>query len=167
MHNPQANSEFEPRIQERLNVRLEQMMPLIRERLAAGETVRFTTRGVSMRPLLRNGKDQVLLGPLPEKLKKYDLPLYQREDGSYILHRIVKAGETYTCIGDSQYVCEKGVRREWMIGLAIGVYRKGKFISVNSFGYKLYARLRHWTLPFRRIGFFFGRIFRGVKRRIK
>ena len=167
MHNQQVDSEFAPKIQQRMNIRLEQMMPLIRERLAAGETVRFTTRGVSMRPLLRNGKDQVLLAPLPEKLKKYDLPLYQRPDGSFILHRIIRAGETFTCIGDSQYAYEKGVRPEWMIGLAIGVYRKGKFISVDSLGYKVYARFRHWTRPVRYLGFLLGRVWRAIMRRIK
>ena len=55
------------------NVPLEQMMPLILERLASGETVKFTTRGTSMLPMLDNGKDQVILSPLPKKLKKYDI----------------------------------------------------------------------------------------------
>ena len=54
------------------------LMPLLRERLAAGQTVRYLPfRGISMLPMLRQGKDSVELAPLPEKLKKYDLPLYQ------------------------------------------------------------------------------------------
>ena len=55
------------------NVPLEQMMPLILERLASGDTVKFTTRGTSMRPMLDNGKDQVILSPLPDKLKKWKI----------------------------------------------------------------------------------------------
>ena len=54
-------------------MRLEQLMPLIRDSLAAGKTVRFSPRGISMLPMLRQGIDSVVLSPLPEKLKKYDL----------------------------------------------------------------------------------------------
>ena len=168
MHNQQADAErFIPQIHARMNIRLELIMPLIKERLAVGETVRFTTHGISMLPLLRNGKDQVLLAPLPEKLKKYDLPLYQREDGSYVLHRIVKVGETFTCIGDNQYTVERGVRPEWMIGLAVGVCRKGKMISVDGLGYKVYVRVWHWIRPVRRVMFFVCRFGRAIMRRMK
>lgn len=90
--------------------RLKEWIPLIEESLKQGKTVRFAPRGISMLPMLRQGIDCVILSPLPEKLKKYDLPLYQREDGKYILHRIVKVGETYTCIGDNQFEMEPGYR---------------------------------------------------------
>ena len=54
----------------------EELMPLIRERLAAGQKVRYLPfRGVSMLPMLRQGIDTVELAPLPEKLQKYDLPV--------------------------------------------------------------------------------------------
>ena len=49
---------------------LDSLMPLIQERLAAGQTVRFSPMGISMLPMLRQGKDKVELAPLPEKLKK-------------------------------------------------------------------------------------------------
>lgn len=168
MRNEQEQLEkFMPRIQMREKIQLEQMMPLIRERLKAGYSAQFTTRGVSMLPLLRNGKDQVVLSPLPEKLKKYDLPLYQRDDGHYILHRIVKAGETFTCIGDHQYVYETGVRQDQMIAIATGFYRKGKYVSADSFGYRVYCRVWHWVRPFRYIAFRLGNLWHAGIRRIK
>ena len=105
------------------DVRLEQLMPLFRERLEKGQTVRFMPRGISMLPMLRQGIDSVVLSPLPEKLKKYDLPLYQRPNGKYILHRIVGVGDTYTCLGDNQYDKEYGVEHQWMIGLVTAFYR--------------------------------------------
>ena len=89
-------------------VQLEELMPIIRESLAAGNNVRFLPKGVSMLPMLRQGTDSVLLSPLPETLKKYDLPLYQRDNGQYVLHRIVKTGETYTCVGDNQFFWKPG-----------------------------------------------------------
>ena len=71
---------------------------------AAGQSVRFSPRGVSMLPMLRQGRDSVVLSPAPKQLRKYDLPLYRRDDGSYVLHRVVKAGQTYACMG-GQPVC--------------------------------------------------------------
>ena len=149
------------------SVMLDQMMPLIRERLAAGETVQFTTRGISMYPLLRNGKDQVILAPLPEKLKKYDLPLYQRDDGHYVLHRIVKVGETFTCVGDHQYVYETGVRQDQIIAIAVGFYRRGKYLSAHSAGYWLYARFWHRIRPLRYLGMRLKGYWKAGIRRIK
>ena len=50
----------------------EELLPLVYERLEAGFKVRYLSfRGVSMLPMLRQGKDSVELAPLPEKLKKY------------------------------------------------------------------------------------------------
>ena len=41
-----------------------------------------TTVGCSMRPMLRNRRDRVIVLPIgDERLKKYDLPLYRRPDG--------------------------------------------------------------------------------------
>ena len=71
------------------NVSLEQVLPLIQECLAAGQDVSFTPRGISMQPMLRNGQDSVVLSPVNKPLKKYDLPLYRRPDGQFVLHRIV------------------------------------------------------------------------------
>ena len=123
------------------NVQLDQLMPLFRERLEKGQTVRFMPRGVSMLPMLRQGIDSVVLSPLPDKLKKYDLPLYQRENGQYILHRIVGVGETYTCLGDNQFQKEYGLKHEQMIGLVTEYYRGDKHRSVTDLRYKLYCRV--------------------------
>lgn len=130
-------------------MRLEFLMPLIQESLAAGKTVRFSPRGISMLPMLRQGIDSVILSPLPQKLRKYDLPLYQRDDGHYILHRIVSAGETYTCIGDNQFVLEHGVRHDQMIALVTAFTRGGREIAVTDPGYRLYCRFWHYSRTLR------------------
>lgn len=131
-----------PTIQEK-EMRLDVLMPLIKERLAAGQSVRFGPRGTSMLPMLRQGIDNVELSPLPQKLKKYDLPLYQRENGQYVLHRIVRAEDTYTCIGDNQFETEPGIRADQMIGLVTAFYRDQKRYSVTAWHYRLYCRLWH------------------------
>lgn len=128
---------------------LDNLMPLFRERLAAGQKVKFSPRGISMLPMLRQGIDAVTLSPLPEKLQKYDLPLYRRDDGKYILHRIVKAEDTYTCIGDNQFVYEPGLRREQMIALVTSFTRGDKEYSVTHWRYRLYCRLWCHSRPVR------------------
>ena len=130
-------------------VRLEELMPLIREQLAEGKRVKFMPRGMSMLPMLRQGIDSVILSPLPDKLKKYDLPLYQRDSGQYVLHRIVKAGDTYTCIGDNQFVYESGLRREQMIGLVTAFCRDKKEIPVTALSYRIYRLVWHHSRPVR------------------
>ena len=69
---------------------LDEMMPVIREKLDAGGEVRLPASGRSMTPLFRDGKDTVILEAADKKgLKKYDMILYRRDNGQYVLHRIV------------------------------------------------------------------------------
>ncbi len=135
-------------------------MPIIRERLAEGQSVRFSPRGTSMLPMLRQEKDSVAISPLPERLNRYDLPLYQRANGQYVLHRVVEVQEsddgkmTYTCMGDNQFVKERGLTHEQMIAVVTAFYRGEREYPVTHFGYKCYCRLwyhsRRWRHLFRR-----------------
>jgi hypothetical protein len=53
----------------------------------SGTDVKITVTGNSMRPMLRHRRDTVVLTSCDvNTLKKGDLPLYVRDDGSYILH---------------------------------------------------------------------------------
>ena len=132
------------------NVRLDDMMPLFRETLEQGKCVRFSPRGTSMLPMLRQGLDTVILSPLPERrLNKYELPMYQRENGQYVVHRIIKAGDTYTCIGDNQFQKERGLRHEQMIALVTGFTRDGTEHSVEDLPYRFYCRFWYYSRPIR------------------
>ncbi len=130
---------------EERSFRMAQIVPLMQESLSLGQSVRFSPRGISMLPMLRQGKDAVTLSPVTGKLKKYDIPLYQRDDGAYVLHRITKVGETYTCIGDNQYEYEPGIRHDQVIAVVTAFSRQGKQISAKDPGYLIYTRLWHWT----------------------
>ena len=127
------------------------LMPLIKEELAAGRSVRFSPSGTSMLPMLQDGRDQVVLSPLPKKLRKYDLPLYQRENGQYVLHRIVKVSDEYVCIGDNQFVTETGLRHDQMIAVVTSFIRKGKEYRTDALGYRIYCRFWHYTRFPRRV----------------
>lgn len=128
---------------------LDQMIPLIREQLAEGKTVRLAPKGTSMLPLLRQGKDSVVLSPLPDKLRKYDVPLYQRESGQYVLHRVIRVGQTYTCIGDNQFAEEPGLTHSQMIAVVSAVCRNGKVYPMDALWQKFYCRFWHYTRPLR------------------
>ena len=130
-------------------MRLDDLMPLIRERLAAGQTVSFFPNGVSMLPMLRQGRDSVELSPAPERLKKYDLPLYQRDNGQYVLHRVVAVGKDYTCVGDNQFLLEPGVERRQVIALVTSFTRDGKRVEVTDLRYQIYCRLWCASRPIR------------------
>lgn len=132
-------------------MQLDDLMPLIREQLAQGSSVTFSPRGTSMLPMLRQGRDSVVLSPLPERLSKYDLPLYQRDNGQYVLHRIVAVGDTYTCLGDNQFQPEPGIRREQMIALVTAFTRDGKRVEVTAPSYRLYCRLWAASRPVRHL----------------
>jgi len=134
-----------------LPVQLDTMMPLIRERLAEGQNVRFSPRGTSMLPMLRQGVDSVVLSPLPEKLKKYDLPLYQRENGHYVLHRIVDVGDTYTCVGDNQFALETGLTHHQMIAVVSSFRRGDREYTVKDLRYRLYCRCWHYSRLLRKL----------------
>ena len=132
-------------------VRLEELMPLIREQLAEGKSVKFSPRGTSMLPMLRQGVDRVILSPLPEKLKKYDLPLYQRDNGQFVLHRVIKTGKTYTCMGDNQFTPEHGLRPDQMIAVVTAFCRGDNEIPVTAISYRIYCHLWYYSRPMRHL----------------
>lgn len=128
---------------------MEDLVPLFLERLEAGQQVRFSPMGTSMLPMLREERDSVVLSPAPQRLRKYDLPLYQRDNGAYILHRVTAVGETYSCIGDNQFVYEHGVRQDQIVAVVTGFRRKGRDHTVTEPGYRFYCRLWHYSRPLR------------------
>ena len=126
-------------------------MPLIEESLALGKSVQFYPNGVSMLPMLRQGVDRVVFSPLPEKLHKFDLPLYQRKIGQYVLHRIVRVEQTYTCIGDNHFDYERGLVHDQMIALVTAFYRGERRYEVTDWRYKAYCRIWHYSRPVRHL----------------
>ena len=130
---------------------LAELMPLMEERLNSGQAVRFSPKGISMLPMLRQGRDQVTLTALQGDPKKYDILLYRRGNGSFVLHRVVRIGRTYTCIGDNQFSFEKGIAREQILAVVTTFWRDGKAYSTKSFSYKMYCVFWHHSRLVRRL----------------
>ena len=142
------------------NTTMQTLLPLMEEAMAAGKNVSFSPMGISMLPMLRQGIDTVTLSPIRGKLQKYELPLYRRDNGKFVLHRIVAVGETYTCMGDNQVDPEPGLRPDQMIAVVTAFTRGDRVIPVTDPGYRLYCWVWVAAAPLRKF-------VRRVKNRLK
>lgn len=125
------------------------LIPVIKETIASGGSIRFTVTGISMSPLLINRRDSVVLSE-PKKIKKYDIVLHQRNNGDYILHRVIgRKGDTLTIAGDNEIQKEKNVNINCVIGKVVSFTRKGKNYTGNELWYIIYSRLWLLIFPFR------------------
>lgn len=114
-----------------------------------------TVKGDSMMPLLRQGKDLVKVVPATkDKLQKYDVALFKRPTGEYVLHRIFSIKKDYCIIcGDNRFLKEK-IPFEWIIGVAESVYINNEEIKMSgerqmNYAKKIYKtfwsrRIKHW-----------------------
>ena len=102
----------------------------------------YTNVGDSMMPLLREKRDLVIIKKVEQPLKKYDVPLYRRDSGQYVLHRILKVRkQDYVICGDNRYQKETGITDKHIIGVLEGMVRDGKEILVSDWRYRLYVHL--------------------------
>ncbi|MCR4794057.1 MULTISPECIES: S24/S26 family peptidase [Ruminococcus] len=112
------------------------------EQLEKNGKLIYTNKGDSMMPLIKQDRDLVVIEPVSGRLKKYDVPLYKRDSGQYVLHRILKVrDEDYVICGDNRCVKEYGITDRHIIGVLTGIVRKGKDVSVKSLKYRLYVHL--------------------------
>ena len=53
----------------------------------------FTFRGVSMMPLLRQGRDLVTIRTIDRRLAEKEVALYKRDSRQLVLHRVIEVYE--------------------------------------------------------------------------
>ena len=122
------------------------------EVLAKNGKLTYTNVGDSMMPLIRQDKDLLIIEPVHGRLKKYDVPLYRRDSGQYVLHRILKVRrEDYVICGDNRWRKEYGITDRHIIGILTGIVRDGKTISVTDKKYLLYVHVWCDFFPIRAI----------------
>ncbi|MCR4718889.1 MAG: hypothetical protein K5768_04585 [Firmicutes bacterium] len=120
---------------------LKDIWPVMKEQIDVGKTVVFSPKGTSMLPLIRQNIDKVILTKAPQKLKKYDLPLYLRKNGQFVLHRVVGIDKNgYIMCGDNQSEREYGIKDEQILALACGLYRENDYISFDDKKYVNYCK---------------------------
>ena len=138
-------------IGERLNIVspelvMEPLLGLLEEVTA----VPLVVSGSSMTPFLAPGRDSVYLSAISEALRPGDVVLYRRDNGRYVLHRILRVnGDSYTMVGDAQTVPEPGIRREQILAIVTAVRRKGKLLQKGSFRWAFFQRVWIRMVPLR------------------
>ena len=110
----------------------------------------YTNVGTSMKPLLRQNRDIIVIRPRGnERCKKYDVVLY-KWGTKYILHRIIKVcPDSYITAGDNNTFIEHGITDDIILGVMTRVIRDGKTVNMNDIGYKVYVHLWCDFYPFR------------------
>ena len=123
-------------------VTMQELLPFIEEAFVNDKTFTIPITGTSMRPLLIFGRDTVTLKKCTGKLEKGDLPLYRRKDGTFVLHRVVgfQKNGNYIMCGDNQFLKEKGIAHNQIIGVVTEITRNSKTFSVESKKYQRYVK---------------------------
>ncbi len=113
---------------------LNDLLPFIEEAFRMGKDFQIPITGTSMLPLLVQGRDFVKIVKYENKLRVGDIPLYRRDNGQFVLHRVVKieADGTYTMCGDNQFKLEKGITDKHIIAVVKTLVIDGKEIDVSS-----------------------------------
>ena len=148
---------------------LNDAIDVIEEVLASGGEFKMYPKGISMLPLIKAGRDCVVLKKgESNELKRHDIAFYRRKSGQFVLHRVmnVEPNGTYVMCGDNQTYLERDIEPEQIICKVEKLYRKDKEVDFDGFGYKLYLSV--WCfMPLRRLVKFPKRCFDYLVRRLK
>ncbi len=113
---------------------METLLPFIEEAFNRGVDFQIPITGTSMNPLLYQNRDFVKIVKPVLPLKLGDIPLYRRNDGAFVLHRVVgiKENGEYIMCGDNQFLLEYGITDKNIIGIAKTLIIDGKEIDVET-----------------------------------
>ena len=122
------------------------------ETLSHKDEAATLTSGCSMRPMLREHKDIVVIKKLDAPLKKGDAVVYPGNNNQYVLYRILRIkGDMLIIRGDNNFFIEK-VSKDKIIGILKEFYRDGKYYNCEkSVTYKLYSWYIRNSYPLRYI----------------
>lgn len=123
----------------------EVMMESFDALLTEGREVRFTPKGVSMRPFIEGGRDSVILRK-NDVVEVGDIVLAKLKDGRFVLHRVIaKSGDCLTLMGDGNLQGTESAKVCGVLGTAVGIVKpNGKIVKPKK------GRLWHKMLPFRK-----------------
>lgn len=136
------------------------------EYLEKNGNLTYTNKGVSMLPLLRQGKDMFILEKkTDERCRVGDVVLYRRPPDQYVLHRIIAVRpEDYVILGDNCINKEYGISDSDIIAVMTGFIRNGKEHTVSEKRYRIYSFVTLHTIPLRT---FYKKTKSGIKKIVK
>lgn len=108
--------------------------------------------GKSMWPMLKNRKDHIVIAAVDRPLHRYDVPMYRKAGGHFVLHRIIrvkKDGEYVIC-GDNLWRKEYNVRDEDIVGVLAGFFKGEHYVECETNRlYHAYVFVWRFLYPFR------------------
>ena len=120
------------------------------EVLARDGKLIYSNVGDSMWPFIRQGRDLLVIKPPCGSLHRLDIPLYRRDSGQYVLHRILDVKkDSYVLCGDNRWGREYGITDRHIIGVLTAIVRDGQEIPVTDWRCRLYAHLWCDLFPLR------------------
>lgn len=121
------------------------MMESLTALLDEGRDVRFTPKGVSMRPFIEGGRYSVVLRK-NTAVEVGDIVLAKLGEGHFILHRIIeKSGEKLTLMGDGNLRGTESTMACNVLGTVVGIVKpNGKCVVPKK------GRLWFTLLPYRK-----------------
>lgn len=126
------------------------------------------TEGNSMEPMLKQGRDRVVIVPPTFPLKKYDVPVYHRDD-HYTMHRIIKVLKNgkYVIVGDNRCDYEYDITDNEIVGVLKAFYQGDKYIECTDKEYLKYVKRMRATFPVRWVKHFIWRVRRKLKQIVR
>lgn len=124
--------------------------------------------GISMKPLIHQQRDNIIIVKNKERLQKYDVPVYITPSGKYVMHRIIEVHDDHYIIVGDNLLNREYVTDDMICGVLVGFYKNGKHYvdCKNSKLYKLYSRVWVALLPVRPAIIFVSKGFGWIKRHI-
>lgn len=145
---------------------LSELEELIRETLERGGEFTIRTNGTSMYPMLVDGESRVVLVKPPLKLKRDDIAFYKRDNGQFVLHRVVGTRKDgYVIRGDNQSITEYGVGHDAVIGVVKAYYKGDELIPVDDKEYLKYVKGIKRKYPIRRLKYLYYKLVHKFKRK--
>lgn len=129
----------------------ETLLDCAEQMLNEGHSVTIRVAGYSMRPLLEHRRDDVTLAKAdPDHLQLYDVLLF-KVNGRYVLHRLISMDDgKLTFMGDGNLQGTESCSKEAVVGIAVGMLRKGRKINCRARWFRAYGRVWNALRPIRK-----------------
>lgn len=116
----------------------------------------WNCKGHSMKPLIRERVDYVIIEKPDRDIRPFDVVLYSRDTHNsdaegvqrdYVLHRVIRReGDEFIILGDNCVNTER-VPVDSIIGIMTGLKRNGRDYDLEGLGCRLYNNI--WVRPYR------------------
>ena len=130
-----------PEVTRRRIVDIHTYLPVLIDIIKSGKDVSVTVTGSSMAPFLAHLRDSIIVSPPPRQFHRGDMVFFQRQDSSYVMHRIhhLKEGKLYL-VGDNQTEIEGPIDPEQVFGIVRKVIRNGKLLQKGDFWWDFFEK---------------------------